>query len=386
MKAPERVLTALAHEEPDRVPAFESTFTNDALARHYGVRPAHLGKLWKVARWLPFRHKLVRLTLTKRALVAKGLVGLSKLYQRAGIDVIPSVTALFPRQMRKGGFVDEFGRRMQFEYYHDGTEILGYVGGVFQDFDEYSAWEPPDPQWEARLTGFLAGRDVQERLDDEIFSIPSTTGMMEVTWEGFGIANFARLLAHRKQARKVFDDRGKFAVEVVKIVAEHGARLALVFDDYGYKNGLFMSPRNYRAFVLPWLKRICAAAHKRDCQVMLHSDGDLMPILDDIVACGVDALNPIEPSTANPEYDIFKLHATYGNTLTLVGNVPPNLLAAGRVAEVEAYTRRLLTEIAPGGGYILASGHSINPAVTVDRFEAMRRTKDRHGGYPITTS
>ena len=170
---------------------------------------------------------------------------------------------------------------------------------------------------------------------------------------------------------------------IKKIICLKDAKLILLWDDYGYKNGLFMSPRNYRKFVFPWLKRICDAAHKQDCKIFLHSDGDLMEIFEDIIDCGVDVLNPIEPTTANPEYDIFKLNEKYGDKITLCGNLSPVMLATGEISEIESYAKRLIRELAPGGGYIYSSGHSINPAVTVDRWLAMVNMKEKYGKYPI---
>lgn len=384
MNAPERVMAALRHEEPDKVPTFESTFTNDTIMRALGIKPGHFGPLARIARFLPFQQRVLSWAMASRGMVAKSYAGLYKFYAVAGIDLVPSITALFPRKLVKGGFIDEFGRCMHFEYYKDGTEIIGYTGGHFSTMADYDSWEQPDPAWEGRLNAFLAGRDVQATLGDRVFSIPGTIGLMEVTWECFGMESFARLLAKKKDARKVFDDRGKFVLELVKILAEREAGCILVFDDYGFKNGLLMSPRHYRELVFPWLARACDAAHRHGCKVMLHSDGDLTSILDDLVRdCKIDALNPIEPSTANPAYDIFGIHERYGDVLTLAGNVPPTMLATGTIEEIQAYTKRLLVNLAPGGGFILASGHSINPAVTLDRWQAMMQARDAWGSLPV---
>jgi len=116
---------------------------------------------------------------------------------------------------------------------------------------------------------------------------------------------------------------------------------------------------------------------------MLHSDGDLMEIFEDIITCGVDVLNPIESTTANPEYDIFKLNEKYGNKITFCGNVSPMMLAIGEISEIEEYSKRLLRELAPGGGYIFSSGHSINPSITIDRYEAYQNIRKKYGNYPI---
>jgi hypothetical protein len=357
MKAPERILTTINHEEPDKVPAFESAFTNNTIMEHYGIDPRSAG----------------------------GYKGLYEFSRRVGIDLVLSIASLFPRKFLKRGqgFIDEYGRHMKFESYKDGTQILTYHGGQFNSFEDYESWEQPDPYYPARLKQFFEGREVQKQLDDEVFSIPATGSLMECSWEGFGLEAFSRVIRKHKQAQKIFDDRGKFTLEVVKIMAENDAKLVLLWDDYGFKNGLFMRPELYRKYIFPWIKRICDAAHKRDCKILLHSDGDLIEIFKDIIDCGVDALNPIESTTANPEYDIFKLNEKFGDKITFVGNLSPIMLAMGNISEIEDYAKQLIRELAPGGGYIFSSGHSINPAVTIDRFEAMQNIRRKFGNYPI---
>ncbi|MHA2051336.1 MAG: uroporphyrinogen decarboxylase family protein [Promethearchaeota archaeon] len=354
MKAPERILKTVNHEEPDRVPAFESAFTNNTIMKHYGMDSG-----------------------------GRGYKNSYEFFRRVGIDLVLSFVGLFPRKFFKGGFVDEYGRKMKFESYKDGTRIMGYHGGEFNTFEDYESWEQPDPYLEARVKQFESGRKTQEEMKNEVFSIPATGALMECTWEGFGIEAFSRLLGKPKNAKKVFDDRGKFTLELVKILADLDAQIILLWDDFGFKNGLFMSPHNYRKFVFPWLKQICDTAHKRNCKILLHSDGDLLEIFEDIIECGVDILNPIEPMTANPEYDIFKLNQKYGDNITFAGNLSPVLLAMGEISEIEANAKKLISELAPEGGYIFGSGHSINPAVTVDRFEAMQNIRRKHGNYPI---
>ena len=357
MDAQERVLTSVNHKEPDKVPAFESAFVNNTIVAHYGCDPRRAG----------------------------GYKGYYEFSRRVGIDLVLSFVSLYPKTLIKGGkgFIDEYGRIMKMEPYKDGTQIMAYQGGSFKTFEDYESFKRPDPNLKARMDNFLLGTKVQKQMKNEVFSIPATGSLMECTWEGFGLENFSRLLARPKQVKKVFDDRGKFTLEMVKILAENDPKMILLWDDYGFKNGLFMAPRNYRKYVFPWVTRICNAAHKQDCKIMLHSDGDLMEIFEDIIKCGVDVINPIESTTANPEYDIFKLNQKYVDKLTFAGNLSPVMLALGEISEIEAYAKRLIRELAPGGGYIFSSGHSINPAVTVDRFEAMQNVRRKYGTYPI---
>ncbi len=378
MNALERVLAAVNHEEPDRVPAFESAFTNNTIMKHYGMNPRPMPR-----QKIP--DKVLKQIVENPKLIKGFYKQYYEFYRKVGLDLVTSIVSLFPRTILDDGkSVDEYGRIMRSEVFEkDGTVILGYVGGYFKSFEDFENWQPLDPHWEARLNHFKVAREIQEELNNEIFSIPAVGALMECSWESFGLETFSKILARPKQAKKVFDNRGEFTLEVVKILAENDARLILLWDDYGFKNGLFMSPKNYRKYVFPWIKRICDAAYKRDCKILLHSDGDLMEIFEDIIECGVDVLNPIESTTANPEYDIFKLNEKYGDIISFAGNLSPIMLAMGEISEIEAYAKRLIREIAPGGGYIFSSGHSINPAVTLDRFEAMQNIKRKYGKYPI---
>lgn len=356
INAPERVLKAINHEEPDRVPSFESAFTNNTIVKHYGVTPS-----------------------------GRGYKTMYKFFRKVPIDLVLSYVSALPRKyLKRGrGFIDEYGRVMKFDFQKDGTLILAYHGGHFQSFEDYESWEKPNAHSEERLNQFLDGRAIQEELNDEVFSIPATGSILEDPLEGFGIQTFSRILSRPKQAKKIFDDYGNFTVELVNILAENDAQIILLWDDYGFKNGLFMRPIYFQKFVFPWLKRVCNAAHKHDCKIMLHSDGDILEIFDEIVNCGIDIINPIEPTTANAEYDIFKLYQKYGDKITFSGNLSPVLLANGEFIEIEEDAKKLIRELAPGGGYLFGSGHSIHPAITVDRFEAMHNIRRKYGNYPI---
>jgi len=382
------VLKALNHEEPDRVPAFESAFTNNTIMEHYGV-PAGGGLTGglNAIKYLPFKDRIANWAVSNQKFLVKGYTDNYEFLRRVKIDIGISLVTHTQRKIIKGGIIDEFGRIMKFEEYEgDGTVISAYHGGYLKSFEDYESWKRPDPHEPRRLAAYLAGKEVQEQMNNEILSVPAIGGMMEPSWEAFGFERFSRILGHPKQAKKVFDDNGELALELTKILADHGAELILIWDDYGFKNGPFMSPKSFQTYVFPWLKRICDEAHKRGSKILLHSDGDLMLLFEDIIDCGVDALNPIEPTTANPEYDIFKLKEKYGDKITFVGNISPVMLAEGTISEIEEYSKRLIHELAPGGGYIFSSGHSINPAITVDRWEAVMRVREKYGTYPIQAS
>ncbi|NVM31999.1 MAG: hypothetical protein HWN65_24375, partial [Candidatus Helarchaeota archaeon] len=138
MDAPTRVLKALNHEEPDRVPAFESTFTNDTITAHYGVKSSFgtIKFLLNLLGILPFKNRIVRWSLKKRSLVIRGFKPIFEFFRKVKLDIGLSICSGFPRKMIKGGFIGEYGRIMKFEKYkEDGTLIVGYHGGYFRDFN-----------------------------------------------------------------------------------------------------------------------------------------------------------------------------------------------------------------------------------------------------------
>jgi uroporphyrinogen decarboxylase len=394
MNAEERVIKTLNHEEPDKVPSFEIEITNDSLRKACGFSPNDSQYGLKILKNLPFKNRILKYFLRNKKIIKSAFKDSYQLRKKLNIDIGLSVMTLLPEKILKFkedktrlGFIDEYGRIMKFEQYKDGTFILGYQGGYFESLDDFESFPKPDPNSEARIVAFEAGKEIQKELNEEIFSIPFIGGaILEGAWQGFGFERFSRFLAKKEFCDKIFNTRGEFCLELVKILAENQAKVVMLGDDFGFKNGLLMSPRYFKKYVFPWLKRICKAAHKRDCKILLHSDGDISEIFEDIINCGIDGIHPIEPTTANDNFTIFNLNDQFGENISFIGNVPPNLLVNGSFKEIETYSKKLIRRLAPGGGYIFGSGHSINPAITVDRFLHMQKIKEKYGKYPIKSN
>ncbi|MHA2393892.1 MAG: uroporphyrinogen decarboxylase family protein [Promethearchaeota archaeon] len=393
MKARERIVKAINHEEPDRVPSYEGGIDNLKILKHYGEQYGIDGVAGIQEVFFNqsngdedvFNEKMHNLSKSDES--AKIVVEPTiRLYSKIGLDLVPISLCILPYRYLRNGYISEFGHRFEYkENPSDKMHLLYYMGGNIENFAEYEEFPLPDPDHPLRENFFKAAMQLEKEYNGKVCCAPGITGMMEMTWEGFGLENFSRLLINRKNTKKVFDDRGKFSVEMVKRIIEWGGSgPILIFDDYGYKKGLFMSPRNYREFVIPWLEKICKTAHKGGLQVVLHSCGDIYQLFEDIINAGVDAINPIEPTTANSDYDIFKLHEKYGDKISFVGNVSPQDLSDKEPQVIEDYTKKLIKNVAPGGGFVLSSGHSINPSVKLDNFLAMRETLNKFGKYPIT--
>jgi uroporphyrinogen decarboxylase len=112
---------------------------------------------------------------------------------------------------------------------------------------------------------------------------------------------------------------------------------------------------------------------------IFHTDGNFLPLLDDLLSLGMNALNPIEPDAM----DIRALRRRLGASVTLVGNIDINLLSLGTPEEVAECTRRTIADVAGEGAFILSSSNSIPGYCQVANVRAMVEACRRYGRYPI---
>jgi len=160
-----------------------------------------------------------------------------------------------------------------------------------------------------------------------------------------------------------------------------GMDVVVFGDDYADKNSTLMSPRHFKEFILPGLKRAVDAAHEAGAYVVKHTDGNIMGIIEMIVGTGIDALNPIEPQAG---MDIRLVKEKYGDRIAIIGNIDCGyLLSQAPVEEVRRVTRRTIETAAPGGGYMLSSSNSIHSSVKPENFMAMVQTLRECGEYPM---
>lgn len=397
MNGKERILKSLRHEEPDRVPSFELSIDNLKICNHFQENYVFQGLLDSFTQTYElckgdintFTRTILKATET-RSYIKNTLRNHINLYRKIGIDLgIVPLTGyiLFPVICNKDHFIDEFGRIFDLKRNPtDQMDIAYYRDGYFKSLEDYEAFEGLKPNNPRREKYYKAMKKEEDRIEGEVMIAPSIWGIFEPVWQSFGFLTFSKLLANRKKIKKIFDDRGKFALELVKLFIEWGEDGAiLIYDDYGFKSGLLMNPKNYRELVFPWLKEIKKVASKNGVKIILHSCGDIYPLFEDIVNMGIDAIHPIEPTTGNPSYNIFKLYEKYGDLITFIGNVSPQDLADKDPSYIEDYTKNLIKNLAPEGGYILSSGHSINPAVKLENFLSMHDTLKNYGRYPINS-
>lgn len=155
-------------------------------------------------------------------------------------------------------------------------------------------------------------------------------------------------------------------------------------DDLGTQQSLLMSPDMYRRVLKPIHADYIRFIKERTvAKVFFHTDGDVFPLLDDFVEMGIDILNPIQTS-AGQMADLAALKSRYGKNLTFCGAIDTQrVLPHGTPDQVRAEVRRVMELLGPGGGYMVASVHTIMNDVPAVNILAMVDAVEELGRYPL---
>lgn len=147
-------------------------------------------------------------------------------------------------------------------------------------------------------------------------------------------------------------------------------------DDMGYKNTTFFSPALYQEMLKPIHKRAVDWAHSKGIYARLHSCGDVMTLVPDLIDIGIDALNPLEVKAG---MDSVKLKQQYGDKLVLHGGV--NAVLWDDIDAITAEIEHLVPILKQNGGYIFSSDHSIPNSVSLKNFKHIVATVKKCGKY-----
>jgi uroporphyrinogen decarboxylase len=190
-----------------------------------------------------------------------------------------------------------------------------------------------------------------------------------MTWEMMGFENFSMAVYEDPGLVEELNTRvGEIVLSMFERMAVHPAVDFLWYsDDIAYATGLMVSPALLRKYFFPWLKKIGDLARAAGKPLIYHTDGVLWDVMEEIIACGVDALHPIEPKAMA----IADVKRRYGDRLCLIGHVDVDMLSRGTDEEVRAQVRHNIREAGANGGYCAGSGNSIPEYVKYENYMAM---------------
>lgn len=149
-------------------------------------------------------------------------------------------------------------------------------------------------------------------------------------------------------------------------------------SDYCFNTGPFLSPRLFRRFVTPFLTRLTQSYREMGFYVIKHTDGNIMPILDQLVESGPHALHSIDPMAG---VDIAEVKRLVGDKVCLIGNVDCSKLDSGTPEEIEESARYALRNGMPGGGYIFSTSNCIYTGMPLANYDLMLDVWRREGNY-----
>ena len=205
----------------------------------------------------------------------------------------------------------------------------------------------------------------------------------EMIWRIMGMENVLTKLAEEpKRMAKFIERLGDFLVGIVEgQVAAAGEKLSgmYIWGDIAYDHGMFFSPKYWRDVYKPQLKRICDAAHEAGLKTIYHGCGDASEVFEDMIEVGVDAYNPLE---AKAGLDVVDLKRKFGRRWGFNGNINVQVLETN---DHEKVRQEVLTKLnaAKGGGFILQSDHSIPDNVAPSTYDYMIELVREYGKYPL---
>ncbi len=149
-------------------------------------------------------------------------------------------------------------------------------------------------------------------------------------------------------------------------------------SDYCFNKGPFISPQQFGEFVTPYLSQLIRGYRELGFYTIKHTDGNIMPILDQLVEANPHALHSLDPQGG---VDIAEVKRRYGDRLCLIGNVNCGLLDSGSDQEVIESARYALRHGMTGGGYIFSTSNCVYTGMRLARYELMLDVWRKEGNY-----
>jgi len=155
-------------------------------------------------------------------------------------------------------------------------------------------------------------------------------------------------------------------------------------DDLGTQENLMISPRMYRKMLKPLhAEMITLIKQKTNAKVFFHTDGDVFDLIDDFIEIGVDILNPIQTS-AGKMSNLEELKKKFDKRIVFCGAIDTqNILPSGKPDQVKQEVKRVINVLGAGGGYMVATVHTVMNEVPPENVLAMVDAVEEYGHYPL---
>lgn len=317
----ERVLAALEHKQPDRIPLFEIWIDDDMVTD-------------------------------------LGCKDLQSAHVNLGLDcvMIPNINPPQSNAWRDG--VDEWGRVWSGGMYKDGVvdteeDLLRYTPPLEYVDEFFDAWKIEEAKRLYPDHCLIYGFHIA----------PFTATYLSMGFERF----FIRLLEDPDFIQKLLEVRFEWCMAMFQKAISYGIDVAVLGDDVAHKGGPMVSPEMWREYFLPYH---CRLVEELDVPVIWHSDGDFTSLLPMAVEAGFAGVHGLEPDVG---IDLNKIKQQFGQDLVLIGNVDVQVLCNDDLEAVRKEVKRCMEQGVPGGGYMFASCNSIFKGMNLASVKEMYR-------------
>jgi uroporphyrinogen decarboxylase len=382
MNPRERVVSALNHQEPDRVPidlggSICSSIHREAyvdLKKHLGMDVEEI-ELVDCVQQLPYLDE--------------------RLLERFGVDFrmvqLPAATAPGLNVFEEGdyyAFIDRWGSKLHMP--KEGGLYFDWVDFPIKEptmeaLDNYTWPQPDPPAYNVQLRE--QARYLYENTDYALVgSAVIGGGIFEQPARTMGLEDFfMALVTEPRFADRLMDQITEIYIESCNNYLEQVGEYLQVFtywDDVSGQDGWLISPDIYRKMIKPKQRRLLEAIRsKTDAQVYYHGCGAVYDLIPDLIELGFDILNPVQVSARG--MDTKQLKQAYGQDIVFWGGGvdTQRVLPFGTPADVADEVKRRIDDLAPGGGFVFAAVHNIQALVSPENIVTMFDTALEYGTY-----
>ncbi len=221
---------------------------------------------------------------------------------------------------------------------------------------------------------------IREKSGDKFFLMLHGDATYAIP-DGNAMYDFSYRMADDPEGLKSQADREvKAALEKAERLKKAGGLDGFALcSDYCLNTGPFLSPNQFSQFVTPYLAELIAGYRDMGFYVIKHTDGNIMPILDQLIQAKPHALHSLDPQAG---VDIAEVKRLYGNEVCLIGNVNCGMLDTGTVEEVKQSARYALQSGMPGYGYVFSTSNCVYTGMRLAQYETMLSVWREEGNYP----
>jgi len=380
MKHRERVLSALNHQEPDRIPIdLGATIVSSIVKKTYIELKQHLGLPLETIKMLDYVQQLPYVE--------------DDLMQRFDVDFrmvqLPAATTLGVDIFEEGGyyaFIDRWGSKLHMPK-PDGL-YFDWVDFPIKDasqaaLDNYTWPRPDSDEVNAQL-----GRQAKALYENTDYALVGSAviggGIFEQPARVMGMQNFLMALVSEPAfADRLMETITDIYIESCNRYLDQVGPYIQVFtfwDDVASQNGWMINPAIYRKLIKPKQKRLVEAIKKKTgAKLFYHSCGATRDLIPDLIEIGFDILNPVQVSAKG--MDTRELKKDFGKDIVFWGGGvdTQHILPFGQPQEVIDEVKRRIDDLAPGGGFVFAAIHNIQAFVPPENIVAAFDTALQYG-------